>query len=396
VPVSTTIRAQPVRSQAESDGSPPRVSILIAAYDAEAWLDDAIYSALAQTCASTEIIVLDDGSTDNTLAVARRHNVRVETQRNAGSNAARNRLLQLSSGEWLQYLDADDHLLPQKVERQLAAAEAQLAACRSNPSQPAKAPSRSSSRTVDFAQVRRPPHLPGSMLLRQGLRPSSTTDDAPGRTRSSKDYSDRLLDVIVAPVTIDGAACRHTRGLDPWIALFEIELGSTSSILWRRDALVRVGGWDESVHCGQEYELMFRLLRAGSRIGHDDHALTVLRSVNGESVSRRDPGASMRRHATLIGDVLTHLERTGDLTPERRAAGASVLFRLARRLRAASPTSARTLVDEAQHCHPELAGDLRRQGHIYGRLLSRLGFDAAERYDALAQPFRRVLAARTR
>jgi len=81
---------------------------------------------------------------------------------------------------------------------------ASLATCRSNPSEPARVRSRSTSRTVDFAQERRPrtvdfaqerrpPHLPGSMLLRQGLRPSSTTDDAPERIRSSTGYSDRLL-----------------------------------------------------------------------------------------------------------------------------------------------------------------------------------------------------------
>ena len=97
------------------------VSILIPCFNAEKWVAQAIESALAQTWSEKEVIVVDDGSTDNSLEIIRRFDGRIrwESGPNRGGGAARNRLLELASGEWLQYLDADDFLLPQKLERQI-------------------------------------------------------------------------------------------------------------------------------------------------------------------------------------------------------------------------------------------------------------------------------------
>src|SRR5947207_15939264 len=102
----------------------PLVSILIPAYNAEEWLGAAIASAIGQTWAQKEIIVVDDGSTDRTLAVARRfesNEVRVLTQANQGAAAARNKAFSLSRGDYIQWLDADDLLSPDKVARQMEA-----------------------------------------------------------------------------------------------------------------------------------------------------------------------------------------------------------------------------------------------------------------------------------
>ena len=90
------------------------VSILIPCYNAERWIAQAIESALAQTWSEKEVIVVDDGSTDHSLEVIRQFDGRIswETGLNRGGNAARNRLLELARGEWLQYLDADDYLRP--------------------------------------------------------------------------------------------------------------------------------------------------------------------------------------------------------------------------------------------------------------------------------------------
>jgi glycosyltransferase involved in cell wall biosynthesis len=104
----------------------PLVSILIPAFNAQPWIADAIQSALAQSWQKTEIIVIDDGSTDDTLAVAKRFCARgatVLTQRNQGAAVTRNNLLALSRGEYIQWLDADDVIAPDKIKLQLAAAE---------------------------------------------------------------------------------------------------------------------------------------------------------------------------------------------------------------------------------------------------------------------------------
>jgi len=99
----------------------PLVSILIAAYNAEEWIAYTLQSALSQTWKPTEIVLVDDGSTDRTAAVARRAGVTVVSTRNRGLSAAINHAFSLSHGDYIQYLDADDLLAPDKIERQLAA-----------------------------------------------------------------------------------------------------------------------------------------------------------------------------------------------------------------------------------------------------------------------------------
>jgi glycosyltransferase involved in cell wall biosynthesis len=91
--------------------SDPWVSVVIPAYNAERYLADTIESVLAQTFRSFEIIIVDDGSTDNTKAIAesfRADGVSVVTQANAGTAAARNRALSVARGRFISLLDSDD------------------------------------------------------------------------------------------------------------------------------------------------------------------------------------------------------------------------------------------------------------------------------------------------
>lgn len=101
----------------------PLVSILIPAYNAADWIGQTIESAIGQTWVHKEIIVVDDGSKDRTAEVARRFaskRVLVVSKANEGAAATRNYALRLSQGDYIQWLDADDLLAPDKVERQLA------------------------------------------------------------------------------------------------------------------------------------------------------------------------------------------------------------------------------------------------------------------------------------
>ncbi len=103
----------------------PLVSILIPAYNAEEYISQTIESASAQTWGQKEIIVVNDGSTDRTAEVAQRFaskQVQVVSIANGGAAAARNHALQLCQGDYIQWLDADDLLTPDKIERQLQAA----------------------------------------------------------------------------------------------------------------------------------------------------------------------------------------------------------------------------------------------------------------------------------
>lgn len=94
------------------------VSVIIPAYNAAQWLPETLRSAQAQTWPHTEIIVVDDGSTDATAATAERlagRMTRVVRQPNGGVGAARNRGIREAQGDYVQFLDADDVLSPNKI-----------------------------------------------------------------------------------------------------------------------------------------------------------------------------------------------------------------------------------------------------------------------------------------
>jgi glycosyltransferase involved in cell wall biosynthesis len=95
----------------------PRISVIIPAYNSAQSLSQAIESVLEQSLQDFEIIVVDDGSTDNTLEVARsfQTGARLISQPNGGPGSARNAGINSSSGEYLVFLDADDILLPDKL-----------------------------------------------------------------------------------------------------------------------------------------------------------------------------------------------------------------------------------------------------------------------------------------
>jgi glycosyltransferase involved in cell wall biosynthesis len=102
----------------------PLVSILIPAYNAERWIGYTLQSAISQTWRRKEIIVVNDGSTDRTAEIARRFvskELAVVSVERQGVAAARNRAFDLSQGDYIQWLDADDILAPDKIERQLTA-----------------------------------------------------------------------------------------------------------------------------------------------------------------------------------------------------------------------------------------------------------------------------------
>jgi glycosyltransferase involved in cell wall biosynthesis len=100
----------------------PLVSVLIPAYNAERFLAETLRSVLSQTWPAKEIIVVDDGSKDGTLSVAKSFeaaNVKVISQQNCGQSASENIAVQACSGDLLEFLDADDLLQPDKLEVQV-------------------------------------------------------------------------------------------------------------------------------------------------------------------------------------------------------------------------------------------------------------------------------------
>ena len=240
----------------------PLVSILIPCYNAERWVKQAIESALAQTWPEKEVIVIDDGSTDGSLPVIQSFGdkIRWETGPNRGGNAARNRLLELARGEWLQYLDADDYLLPDKVEQQ-----------------------------VRFLQERPDTDIVYCRVIQE--------------TRSEAGVFQNVS--------------RLPKSFDPWVLLVSWDLGQTGGQLWRKSAVAAVGGWKVNQPCCQEHELFLRLLMAGKKFSFCTHVGAVYRQWKEGSVCTKNPREVNRRRFGIIHDAEQFLREHDELNSER-------------------------------------------------------------------------------
>jgi glycosyltransferase involved in cell wall biosynthesis len=107
----------------------PSISVIVIVYDGASFLDEAIMSVRGQTCQDYELLIVDDGSTDDSLAIAERHRLahphRIRVLRhpggvNRGMSASRNLGIAHAQGDFVAFLDADDVWLPRKLEEQVA------------------------------------------------------------------------------------------------------------------------------------------------------------------------------------------------------------------------------------------------------------------------------------
>ncbi|NJN91755.1 MAG: glycosyltransferase [Leptolyngbyaceae cyanobacterium SL_5_14] len=270
---------------------PLKVSILIPCYNADRWISQAIESALNQTYPHKEIIVVDDGSTDQSLEIIKSFSDRIrwETGKNQGGNAARNRLLELSTGEWLQYLDADDYLLPDKISQQIEY----------------------------LAQV-----------------PSTDVIYSPSIYEYwHEGYSHREILSIPEP---------H----DPWILLARWFLPQTGSPLWRKQAILDVGGWKPDQPCCQEHELYLRLLIAEKRFEYCSYAGSVYRQWSESTLCKRDKSETQEQRLLIKDHLEEYLKTQGLLTSERQHSINQARFECARMIWLTSPSWAKTLAEK--------------------------------------------------
>ncbi len=250
-------------------------SVLIPAFNAERWIAEAVDSALQQCGGQIEVIVVDDGSTDGTVAALEpfEHLIHLEVGPNRGATAARNRLLHLARGEWIQYLDADDFLMPAKVDGQLKAI-------------------------------------------------SQKPD----------------IDVLYAPFAVEW----HRQGAietnrleipephDPWAQLALWHLPQTGAPLFRRKALLDIGGWREDQPCCQEHELYLRLLMAGKRFHYADAGGAVYRRFEEGTLSTSKMDRVWRERLKIEDRLESFLRGKDMLTEHRQWAINQARFEIAR------------------------------------------------------------------
>lgn len=252
----------------------PLVSVLIPCYNAERTIAEAVRSALAQTHRPLEVIVVDDGSTDHSTDVLRgldAPELRWTSGPNRGGPAARNAALAMAAGDFVQFLDADDLLLAEKVERQLAAFDPECDVVLS-----------------DFRVEAEGGAGPAHIVRQPALGP------------------DLVAEVI-----------RHSV--------------ATPTPLHRRRHVVAVGGWEEGLACCQEYELHVRsAMNAWRVVRHVPEVLSVARRQAG-SVSANE-GRVYLTMVALVRRWIAQLTAMGELGSARRAALSEVAYTCGRRL----------------------------------------------------------------
>lgn len=214
------------------------VSVIIPTWNRAAWLTPTVQSALAQTVPPMEVIVVDDGSIDDTAEVAGRFGDRIRylRQENAGVAAARNAGARVARGDWLGFLDCEDLWEPQKLEIQLAVMEA----CRG-------AGWCVTDCTVMDLEDRPTPGEQGFRRVFPPFRATGLDPDA---------FFRRGLDE--RELRAGGRRLRYYTG-DPFRLLFSGNFGLPSSALVRRDVFEASGGFDPSWRLAEETEFFHRL-----------------------------------------------------------------------------------------------------------------------------------------
>ncbi len=243
------------------------VSVIIPCHNCDSFIERAINSVIAQLSKDVEIILVENNSTDYTfnrlidLQSKYPNLIQVFKEPKKGAPAARNCGLRYAKGDWIQFLDADDELLPDKISNQLKIAH---------------------STNADV--------VVGECLLK---------------------YNGGKTQVI-----------RHT-DTNIWKGLITSNLGITSSNLWRQTSLLRANGWDENLTSSQEYDLLFRLLKNQANISVDKNLSTIIH-FSDNSVSKTTDKEKLKRILTnriqLRIRIKNELRYRALLTPELHAA----------------------------------------------------------------------------
>lgn len=232
------------------------ISIIIPCYNAEKFVGDAIQSALQQTFKEKEIICINNASNDRTEDVLIKYksiypNLIIVNEFKNGASAARNRGLFISKGEYIQFLDADDLLEPNKLEKQVE-------------------------------------------IL-----------------KSSKDLPDFIASEGVMILPSEKKTINLHIEENAWFGLFTGKLGNTCSNLFKKSALISIDGWNEQMQSSQETELMYRLLKNNASVIFDHNERAVIRKINESSISASDKKNNYLRYVDLRLNIFSHLDSIG-------------------------------------------------------------------------------------
>lgn len=230
-----------------------QISVIIPCYNVEQYIAQCIQSLLKQNYKALQIICVNNNSTDNTLSILTRfaaeHSDLItlvqETQK--GAPYARNRGLQEAKGDYIQFLDADDLLAPDKIQHQ-----------------------------VKLINENSFPDIIAADYHRQSLNGDKKLHQV-----SHKDF---------------------------WLGLLYTQLGITSANLFKSTTVRIANGFDVTLKSSQEYALMFNMMRLGAKVIHDNRPLTIVRDREGGSISQQNVSENMARYLSLRISIIKFLE----------------------------------------------------------------------------------------
>jgi glycosyltransferase involved in cell wall biosynthesis len=275
---------------------PPTTSVVIPCYNAARWIRETIGSVVSQDCGDLQVIVVDDGSTDATAEIVRQEFafVRLVTTPNRGPSAARNLGFSLSSGEFIQYLDADDLLAPGKIrwQRDLL---------------------RRSGADVAYGDW-------------QWLLPSA--------------------EGFVPGPTITGVMT------DPELDLFDANLWwPVAAYFFRRSIIDKTGGWNETLPLAEDERFVVDCAVQGGKFTYSPGIVAHYRRVAG-STGKKDWILSRQCRYRNALEIEAAWRARGELTAGRQAVLAQCLDVLARACSETDPPTSRAALDHLEQLVP--------------------------------------------
>lgn len=255
------------------------ISVVIPCYNAASFLEETLESVFCQTYSNIEVILIDDGSTDNTAQIIRSFGskVRAEFGSNRGASVARNRGTQIAQGEVIQYLDADDLLEKDALEKRMKALKTS-----------------------------------GADVAYSDWQYLEKKED--GRFRLGYLESRRIEDI-------------HN---DPQIAVFTAQFWAPpAALLYHRSVVNAIGGWNESLPIIQDARFLLDAVLVGGKFVHVP-GLGAYYRVHGASLSHRNPTAFAQDIFCNACQVETFWRNNGGITPERHKALIAAYAQVAR------------------------------------------------------------------
>jgi glycosyltransferase involved in cell wall biosynthesis len=312
------------------------VSVIIPCFNAEMWLAEAINSCLNQTYSEIEIIVIDDGSSDRSLEVIKQYGDRViwESDVNRGGNYARNRGFALSQGEYIQFLDADDYLLPEKIARQVEYLEETKA-------------------DVVYGDWRHQYHHDDGSISLGLVKISDAQDD--------------LLASLLSTW---------------WV--------SPACLMFTRAVVEATGGWDESLKAGQDKDFLLSVVLSGSRVSYHAGCYSIYRRYGNVTVSTSSKSRYLESHQKILEKFERRLAEQEKLSTKYRDALAQSYFMLARGYLETDPLKYSSFLKKTLDLSPKFQANNADRTALYNLSQKLFGF---RRFEKLVFLIKRAKAA---